>query len=121
MVRLELPVLHRDVEGNLAEPELIARIEPFRLLRLESGLQREDERIGSHRRAQWEAGRPAPPPPPRQHPTPQRPPSERKHRRLQIPAPLGQLIDLRGGRRGELASADDSGLLELAQPLSEDV
>jgi hypothetical protein len=49
------------------------------------------------------------------------PGAERVEHRRDLVAALGELVDLRGGRRGELALADDAVLLEVAQAHGEDV
>ena len=93
----------------LSEPELVETAAIGSGRGVEHRLQRDRERVGTQRVGLLGQRYTAPPPP------------ERVQHRLELGAPLGQLVDARARRRGQLAPPDQSGPLEVAQPLGEHV
>ena len=76
---------------------------------LEHRLEREHRGVGAERRVRGRDRRLA------------APAAEPEHDRLELAAPVGQLVHLRGGRGRELVAPDDAALLKLAQALREHV
>ena len=108
--RLEGELAHPERERRLAKPELEGLVaQALGPLGIEHRLQREHHRVDAElaplRRERRLAS----------------PPAEGEHDRLELPAPVGQLVHARAGRRGELGALHDARLLELAQPLGQHV
>ena len=108
-IELELAVAHAGMEALVAEPQLERRVEAGRRAGVEERPHGEDVGVDAHARLSRQCRRAC------------APAAERRDDRLELLAPLGQLVDARAGRRGKLAPPHDSRPLELAQALSEDV
>jgi hypothetical protein len=106
---LQLAVGDGGAERALAEPQLDARAEALGQIGPEQRAEGEDVGVEAHRGVgpgQREARAPG---------------TQRVEHRRELVAAVGELVDLRGGRRGELALADDAVLLEVAQAHGQDV
>ncbi len=105
----QLPGADVGDERVVAEAQLERVLEPVGELGAEQRLQGEDVRVEAHADAVGRAGRAG------------APAAEREQDLVQLVAPVGELVDLGGGRGRELALADHAGLLELLQALREHV
>src|SRR5919112_5200025 len=106
---LEAAVSYHDEEGVLPEVQLVARSEALCGARVEHRSEGEDERIDPQcgvARPRRGAGSPAP---------------QLGNDRLELLAPVSELIDPGSRRRGKHPAPHDPGSLELAQALGEDV
>jgi hypothetical protein len=106
---LEPPAGHVHAEALIAEAQLVAGVHAVGGCRVEERLQRDHERVVRDLRlARRERGDAAPAP-------------ERDHDRLELAPTRGQLVDARAGRWRQRAAAHDARLLELLEPLGQDV
>ena len=103
------PPATRDRKRVLAEPQLDGDVEPVGGSGVEQRLERDHEGVGAERGVARRERRLA------------APAAELEDDRLEREAAVGELVDARARRRRELATAEEPGLLELAQALGEHV
>jgi len=103
------PACDLGAEMIVVESQFVCRPESSGGLGVEHRAEREDECIDSNGGALREMGRPG------------GPAAERHDGKLELQAPVGQLVHPGAGRRGKPAPAHDRHSLELRQPLRENI